>query len=221
LRPLLFSTAALFGFLGHCTDIDLKAQTGPIRIAPATIHVRFPVVRDWNSVRITLLRTGCFFGRCPAYRIEIHGDGTVLYEGEENVLVKGRRRTSTTPSKVQELLREFREADNYSLQDDYEGDQFHDVAMYVASIEIDGHFKQVRDWIGKRAGMPATVSRLEDSIDNLWRQAGVGIELPSSSRPVTPKIVSVRRTDSGLQYLFDVSFVIPNVPNYVFDTITV
>jgi len=220
-RHLLCSTAAFCAFLCHCTDIELQGQTGPILIPPTARRVPFPQVRDWNSVRITLLRTGCFFGKCPAYQIEIYGNGTILYEGEEDVLVKGRHRTSTTPSKVRELVNAFREADYYSLQDDYEGDEYHDVAMYQTCIEIDGQVKHVSDWIGKRVGMPASVSKLEESIDALWREAGVGIELAPRSTPVTPKIVSVRRTEAGTQYLFDVSFVIPDAPNFIFDTITV
>jgi hypothetical protein len=32
-------------------------------------------------LRITLNRSVCY-GKCPAYKIEIHGDGTVLYDGE-------------------------------------------------------------------------------------------------------------------------------------------
>lgn len=176
-RHLIFLTVAFCVFLAHCADADRKGQTGASTIAPTARHAPFPEVRDWNSVRITLLRTGCIFGTCPAYSIEIHGDGTIFYEGEENVLLKGRRRTSTTPSKVRELVNAFREADYYSLRDDYEGDQNHDVAMYQTSIEIDGQAKHVSDWMGRRVGMPATVSRLEDSIDALWKEAGVGIEL--------------------------------------------
>lgn len=41
------------------------------------------------------------------------------------------------------------------------------------------------------------------------------------SAPVTPKIVSVRQTDVGTQYLLDVSFLIPDVPDSDFETITV
>src|SRR5215813_496881 len=35
-------------------------------------HVAFPKIRDWNSLRITLQRSGCF-GTCPAYSIHVHG----------------------------------------------------------------------------------------------------------------------------------------------------
>jgi hypothetical protein len=39
--------------------------------------------------------------------------------------------------------------------------------------------------------------------------------------PVEPKIVSVQQTDEGNQSLIKVSFIVPDVPNYSFETITV
>jgi hypothetical protein len=147
-------------FFGN--DYDTHSQN-----TPTARHVSFPEVRDWNSVCITLSRTVCFTGQCPAYRIEIHGDGTVLYEGKENVVVKGQHRTSTTPDKVRQLVNVFREVDYYSLWDYYEGEVFGDAPTYQTSIEIDGQVKQVRERMGPYVGMPATVSKLENSIDTL------------------------------------------------------
>jgi hypothetical protein len=137
------------------------------RNAPTVRHVSFPEVHDWNSVCVTLSRTICFTGQCPAYRIEIHGDGTVLYEGKENVVVKGQHRTSMTSDKVRQLVNAFREADYYSLRDDYIGEMFGDAAMSQTSIEIDGQVKQVTERVGFLVGMPTTVYKLEESINTL------------------------------------------------------
>jgi hypothetical protein len=41
------------------------------------------------------------------------------------------------------------------------------------------------------------------------------------SKPVEPQVVSVLESDSGSDYLLDVSFVVPDVPEDTFDTITV
>ncbi len=59
-------------------------------IAP---QIPFPTIRDPSSVKITLLRSGCF-GTCPSYQVEVHGDGTVLYEGYGYVAVEGQHRDS-------------------------------------------------------------------------------------------------------------------------------
>jgi hypothetical protein len=140
----------------------------PTQSAPTARHVSFPQVHDWNSVCITLSRTVCFTDQCPAYRIEIHGDGTILYEGAENVVVKGQHRTSTTPDKVRQLVNAFRDADYYSLRDYYQGEMFGDAPTYQTSIEIDGQVKQVRERMGgPSVGMSATVSKLENAIDTL------------------------------------------------------
>jgi hypothetical protein len=136
----------------------------PPELVPKT-RVPFPPVHDWNSVRITLRRTGCF-GKCPSYRVEIHGDGTVLYEGESFVAVKGSRRGSIPKETVIELVNAFHDADYYSLQDEYVWGAT-DLPTYETSIEIDGRFKKVMDYAGEKIGMPLTVSKLEADIDRL------------------------------------------------------
>ena len=54
------------------------------------VHVAFPEIHDWNSLRLTLGRSGCY-GMCSTYEIEIHGDGTVLYYGKAFVGTIGKR----------------------------------------------------------------------------------------------------------------------------------
>ncbi len=127
-------------------------------------HVTFPKVKNWNTVRITLSRTECL-GPCPVYRIELHGDGTVLYEGKSHVAIKGLHRASVPVENVRDLVNKFREADYYSLQDEYASSVL-DHPRYETSIEIDGKFKRVKDYIGLSVGMPFVVSELEDAIDH-------------------------------------------------------
>jgi hypothetical protein len=43
----------------------------------------------------------------------------------------------------------------------------------------------------------------------------------ANPRQVEPKVLAVQRSDSGREYSLDVSFVVPDVPNSTFDTITV
>jgi ankyrin repeat protein len=128
-------------------------------------HVPFPSPRNWESVRITLERDECF-GTCPAYKVEIHGDGTVLYDGHTFVALRGQHRGSTTKKNVTDLINKFRQADYYSLQK-YYALGVTDLPLFRTSIKIGDRRKTVADYAGIAVGMPLAVSELEDSIDEL------------------------------------------------------
>ena len=128
-------------------------------------HVPFPQVHNWNSVKIVLSRTGCF-GTCPGYRVEVHGDGTVLYDGRSYVAITGSHRASVSRSAVAEMVEAFRAADYFSLKDEYMWGAT-DLPTYTTSISIDGRTKQVVDYAGERVGMPESVSKLEKTVDLL------------------------------------------------------
>jgi len=136
----------------------------PPELLPKT-HIPFPTIRDWNSLRMTLKRTTCF-GTCPSYRVEIHGDGTVLYEGQAYVAVTGSHRGSVSKGTVSELVDAFRNMDYYSFEDEYVWPAT-DLPTYETSIEIDGRLKKVKDYAGEQVGMPLSVSKLEAEIDRL------------------------------------------------------
>ena len=128
-------------------------------------HVPFPQVHNWNSVKITLSRTGCF-GSCPSYELEVHGDGTVFFEGRANVAINGPHRGSVSRDAVLQMVEAFRAADYFSLKDKYMW-AVTDSATYTTSISVDGKTKQVVDYVGVQVGMPESVSKLEESIDRL------------------------------------------------------
>ena len=128
-------------------------------------HVASPSVRNWNSVKITLSRTGCY-GSCPSYTVEIHGDGTVLYDGGRYVAITGSHRASISSDAVSQMVEAFRAADYFSLRDKYMWGAT-DLPTYTTSISIDGKTKEVVDYAGEAVGMPASVSKLEDAIDRL------------------------------------------------------
>jgi Domain of unknown function (DUF6438) len=128
-------------------------------------HLPFPEIHDWNSLRITLNRSGCY-GRCPAYEIEIHGDGTVLYEGKANVTTKGKRTGKISHATLIDLVDVFRKADYFSLAEHYVSGVT-DNPTYVSSISFDGMSKSVLDYVGRDVGMPSTVSEIEVAIDRL------------------------------------------------------
>lgn len=141
----------------------------PITILPVgelvRAHVPFPEVRDWNSLRITLSRTGCY-GMCSTYEIEIRGDGTVLYNGQAFVGTTGKRKLQISRGSLRKLVDTFRRADYFSLASGY-ASGVTDMPTCVTSISFDGVSKSVLDYVGRDVGMPEAVSEVELTIDRL------------------------------------------------------
>ena len=128
-------------------------------------HVPFPEIHDWNSLRITLNRSGCY-GMCSTYEIEIRGGGTVLYDGQAYVGTTGKRNVQISHASLVKLVDTFRRADYFSLASGYVSGVT-DMPTYVSSISFDGVSKSVLDYVGRDAGMPAGVSDVEAAIDRL------------------------------------------------------
>jgi hypothetical protein len=129
------------------------------------VHIPFPEIHDRNSLRITLSRSGCY-GNCPAYEIEIHSDGTVLYDGKAFVGTTGQKRVKISQRSLVQLVDAFRKADYFSLADGYVSGVT-DCPTFVSSISFDGLSKSVLDYVGRDVAMPATVSDVEAAIDRL------------------------------------------------------
>ncbi|HEX3092688.1 MAG TPA: ankyrin repeat domain-containing protein [Candidatus Angelobacter sp.] len=155
-----------FERVGHPVSVtfDRNVELLPPELKPAQ-RVPFPKVKDWKTVKITLARTGCF-GSCPSYKVEVRGDGSVLYQGQGYVAFTGVHRGLVPQSNVIELVKMFEKADYYSLRDEYQTNMT-DNPTQTTSISIDGRQKQVVDYIGLSAGMPLAVAQLELAIDRL------------------------------------------------------
>lgn len=123
----------------------------------------FPKVSEASKVDIRLVRSACF-GWCPAYVVEIAGDGSVTYEGFSSVAVSGRFEDRIAPAEVAALVGMFERANFFSLKDEYAA-EITDSPFYSISLTIDGRTKTVTDYVGKMVGMPAAVTELEDAID--------------------------------------------------------
>jgi ankyrin repeat protein len=151
---------------GHPVSVTFERDVEllPPELKPAQ-HVPFPKVKDWKTVKITLARTGCF-GTCSSYKVEVRGDGSVLYEGHGYVTFTGVHRGLVPQSNVIELVKLFEQADYYSLRDEYRS-SVTDNPTQMTSISIDGRQKQVVDYVGLSAGMPLAVEQLELAIDRL------------------------------------------------------
>src|SRR4051812_14581782 len=69
-----------------------------------------------DATVITLERTGCF-GPCPIYRLTLHGDGTVVFEGKRFVKSTGTFTAHIAPEQVRRLVEDFKKVDYFSLRD--------------------------------------------------------------------------------------------------------
>src|SRR2546423_10273722 len=124
----------------------LSLLTACARNFGAASHARFPEVKDWNSLRMGLKRSMCY-GTCPAYSVEVHGNGEVDFNGESHVLITGRHRDWIPKQLVRDLVTYFEGADYFSLKDEYVA-TVTDNPSYVTWIEFDRHKKSVTDYVG-------------------------------------------------------------------------
>src|SRR5579872_4611321 len=127
-------------------------------------HVRFPKIHDWKTLQISLHRSVCSLDyQCPEYSLEIHGDGTVLYEGLDSVGVQGKHRGHISQKALLELFDLFRQADYFSVKGEYamfSRDKYTEICL-----SFDRTKKCVREDNGELSGMPSIVKDLEDAID--------------------------------------------------------
>jgi ankyrin repeat protein len=128
------------------------------------LHVPPPELRPDSSIRISLQRSGCF-GSCPSYTVEISADG-IAFEGKGSVVASGKPVATSDPGAARKLAKRFVDADFYSLDSQYIA-SITDNPVYRLTLTIDGHAKQVVDYVGYMAGMPAIVTDLEDEVDAL------------------------------------------------------
>ena len=147
----------------------VEDYTGPVdRSFPAAAGVK-P-----QDVSIALQRTGCY-GSCPAYRLELRGDGLVSYRGEAFVVAQGGYRWRVAPAVVAALVERFRQADFFRLKGAYIAGVT-DLPSYITRLSLGAQQKVVVDYGGGEAAlddnaglpaptMPRSVTELEDAID--------------------------------------------------------
>lgn len=204
-RPVCFDASDLFG-RPQVLDAERKAvlaATAAWRYAPfvedgqpvvavvkETVseresperHMPLPDV-PLEQVHVRLERTGCF-GTCPAYAIDIHGDGRAVYTGGGFVDVEGRHEYRIPPERVAGLVRSLREKDIWSLRSSYVGGVT-DNPTYLLAIGMAGEQHTIRDYVGGMAGMPAAVTEFEDEVDRAAESdAWINLGMPAVDRLV-------------------------------------
>jgi ankyrin repeat protein len=129
-------------------------------------HVAAPAVGPDSKVAITLQRTGCF-GSCPSYSVTVSTQG-IAFDGHSFVVAAGKHTDSVNADEVRDLARRFVAADFYSMDASYTA-SVTDNPTYVLTIAIDGHKKEVKDYVGQWEGMPAVITELEEEVDTFGR----------------------------------------------------
>lgn len=126
---------------------------------------------DLQNATITLERTPCF-GSCPAYRLTIHGDGSVVYTGLSNVTVEGVQIGRVSDDQVRQLAERFYDIDYFALAGQYQCPAS-DLPSAKTSIAIGGQSKAVDDYgpgmavESQDCAAPDSLVQLENFIDEI------------------------------------------------------
>ena len=124
---------------------------------------------------ITLERTVCY-GPCPIYKVTITADGTITFEGRQNVKVKDVVKGHISPEDVRSLIAAFDAASYFTLNDSYQTQKdgcpevWTDEPSANTSIRINGKTKTVTHYYGcQTAGgiYPNGLTYLETQIDRI------------------------------------------------------
>jgi len=129
------------------------------------VKTPFPEISDWRTVRIRFDRL-CGIVACGLHRVEILGDGTVIFDD---------KLTSHVPSsKVRALVRKFQRAE-FFWADSFYGPMTEDAGLQDISIAFDGREKAIH----LEGSGPQEIFQLMDEID---RTAGTDAFLAARRR---------------------------------------
>ena len=141
--------------------------------APATPAAEAPAAAQPvpAGTTITLERTACF-GGCPVYALTIAADGTVTYEGKQNVQRVGRAMARISPEQVSGLVADFERAGYFALPNRYVYGApscplyAADSPSAITSIKLGQRTKRIEHDYGCH-GAPAKLRELERRIDHV------------------------------------------------------
>jgi len=145
----------------------LVAVPSPALADPVEKRTSFPQIEDWSSLLI-VLDAKSMYPAGAAYEIEIRADGSVWYEGIADVAAKGPIPLRTTPDAVKALVEKFRAADFFALRAVYRPELWDAGGSEITlTFSVDGRSKSVTEYLGGLAGMPETVSQLEQAVHDI------------------------------------------------------
>ena len=141
-----------------------SATPPPISSAPPASATP-PAATAGEAPLATLVRTACY-GFCPVYQLTVRANGTVVYEGESFVKVKGKAFGQLDEAGLTRLKQAFAAAKFGSLASTYETVSRTDAPSAVVSFADGTQAKTVRHYHGDMAA-PPELSKLEEEIDTI------------------------------------------------------
>ncbi|PSO09927.1 MULTISPECIES: TonB family protein [unclassified Sphingobium] len=159
---------------------EITIEFDPPEIPPDT-SVPFPIAAP-EDIEITLERSACY-GTCPDYRVTIRGDGKIRFSTREmsfpgtaaevhrmfngqNVLWAGNHEAEISPQAAADLIQRFRSSHFMGMKAEYVAGVT-DNPTYALTLRVGKVTKRVVDYVGKEVGMPASVTALEDAVDEV------------------------------------------------------
>ena len=159
---------------------EISIDFDPPEIPPDK-SVPFPAATP-TDIEITLQRSACF-GTCPDYRVTINGNGKIHFSTSEmnfvgtaaevhrmfngqNVLWAGAHEANVSPQVVADLIERFRSSHFMGMKPEYVAGVT-DNPTYALTLRVGKVTKRVVDYVGKEAGMPASVTALENAVDEV------------------------------------------------------
>jgi hypothetical protein len=116
------------------------------------------------TIVITLHRGPCY-GSCPIYDLTIRGDGTVVYEGEGYVKVRGNVVKYVEPEVVTALATTLERMGYFTVVMPTEcKDWATDHPWVSTSVTYRAHKRDIDDYHGDRC-VPKELAKMEDEID--------------------------------------------------------
>ena len=160
-----------------------------------------------DSIIVKLIRIGA--GISPDYSLKISGEGHIIYEGKENVKIKGIKKGTIDKDKIVILLSEFKKIGFFSLNDIYPIEKSEGRTSSVISIRItdengETKTKTITHYHGDK-NVPIKLLNLEDKIDKITdskKWVGKHSEIlpgKQSSNIKVESIVSKHERSSGMR----------------------
>jgi hypothetical protein len=124
------------------------------------------------DVTVSLERGTCE-RRCPVYRVTLHGDGRLTYEGRHHVRKAGTVQARVPPAEVRRLLQDFEALDFFALRDIYGGEPGdcrelrEDAPRSALTLSRGGQSKTVRHNVGCIGPVTSRLTELGEAIDRL------------------------------------------------------
>ena len=160
IAALLFALASL--------PVAAEAASGPPCTPQGEVHDF--AAADWSTAVIGLTRNRCY-GTCKAYDVEIHPDGTVLFEGRFGVVL-GHSSAHIPARAARALAARFRRIGYLQMADAYNRPPhiFDGPSSVLTSIAFPGCGKRISDnHLSPQS--PARLQKLEDEIDRVAHTA--------------------------------------------------